>query len=117
MGNPVVHFEIGCKDKEQSKLFYEKLFGWKSEPYGPFSAKLSTGSTRGINGFTTALGHEPHNYVMLYVEVEEITPYIQLLESMGGSVMVPETQVPDSGSFAWCKDPAGNLFGLWNPSK
>jgi predicted enzyme related to lactoylglutathione lyase len=54
---------------------------------------------------------------MFYVEVEEIAPYIQLLESMGGSVIVSETQVPDSGWFAWCKDPAGNLFGLWKPLK
>ncbi len=116
MGNPVVHFDIGCRDKEQSRLFYEKMFGWKSEPYGPLSVKFDTESSRGINGFTTALGHEPHNYVMLYVEVEEIAPYLQLLESMGGTVIVSETQVPDSGWFAWCKDPAGNLFGLWKPS-
>ncbi len=55
--------------------------------------------------------------VMFYVEVEDIAAHIGSIESMesmesrGGQVMVPE-----SGSFAWCKDPNGNLFGLWIPA-
>jgi len=28
MGMPVVHFEIGCKDKEKTSAFYAGLFGW-----------------------------------------------------------------------------------------
>ena len=115
MGNPVVHFEIGCRDKEQSRAFYEKLFGWKTEPYGPLAYKFDTKSSHGIQGFTTSLGHEPHNYVMFYVEVDDIATHTRLLESLGGQVVVSETQVPDSGSFAWCKDPQGNVFGLWKP--
>ena len=83
-------------------------------PYGPCSFKFDTESQKGIQGFTTALGHEPHNYVMVYVEVADIASHIQLLESLGGKVVIPETQVPDSGSFARCSDPEGNTFGLWS---
>jgi len=37
MGNPVVHFDIGCKDKDKARDFYCQLFEWTSEPYGPSS--------------------------------------------------------------------------------
>jgi predicted enzyme related to lactoylglutathione lyase len=115
MGNPVVHFDVGCSNSEESRDFYQTVFDWIAEPYGPFSFKFDTGSSRGIQGYTTALGHEPHQYVMFYVEVEDITAKSKLVEAQGGQIVVPETQVPESGAFAWCKDPAGNLFGLWKP--
>lgn len=113
MGNPVVHFEVGCPDRATSRDFYQKMFDWKAEEYGPMSYKFDTGSDQGIQGFTTALGHEPHNYVMFYVQVDDIGAKIELIGELGGEVMVPETEIPGTGSFAWCKDPAGNLFGLW----
>ncbi len=116
MGNPVVHFEIGCRDKDQSREFYEQVFGWKSQPYGPYSFKFDTGSPRGIQGFTTALGHEPHSYVLLYIEVDDVAAQLEKIKSHGGNVIVPETPVPNSGHFAWCSDPNGNLFGLWKPA-
>ena len=117
MGNPVVHFDIGCRDKDQSRAFYEAVFDWKAEPYGPYSFKLDTGASRGIQGFTTALGHEPHNYVMVYVEVDDIPACLAKVRAAGGSVMVPETEVPGSGHFAWINDHHGNLLGLWKPAR
>ena len=38
MGRPVVHFEIGCRDKERTESFYTNLFEWSSTPYGPTGA-------------------------------------------------------------------------------
>ena len=29
MANPVVHFEIGCRDTGKAAGFYASLFGWK----------------------------------------------------------------------------------------
>jgi len=72
MGNPVVHFEIGGRDKERSRLFFTSLFGWADEPYGPYAVAMKTGTGKGIDGHLTSLGHEPNNYVMVYVEVDDI---------------------------------------------
>ena len=115
MGNPVVHFDVGCSNSEESRQFYQSVFDWSAEAYGPYSFKFDTGSSRGIPGYTTALGHEPHRYVMFYVEVDDIASKSELVEQQGGEIVIPETPVPGSGAFAWCKDPAGNLFGLWKP--
>ena len=43
MGNPVVHFEIGCKNSEKTQAFYSKLFDWDVTEHGP-AAMISMGS-------------------------------------------------------------------------
>lgn len=116
MPNPVVHFDIGCRDRDKANAFYTELFDWETTDYGPFSKNINTGSDRGIGGFMTALGHEPHHYVMVYVEVDEIGPYLEKVEQLGGQVMVPETEVPGQGRFAWINDIDGNIVGLWKPN-
>jgi predicted enzyme related to lactoylglutathione lyase len=112
MGNPVVHFEIGGRDTGKSKDFYAALFNWKIEEMGP-AMMISTASDTGIGGHISALGHEPHNYVTVYVQVENIPATLKKAEELGGSTMVPETEIPDMGHFAWLKDVDGNIVGLW----
>ncbi len=115
MPNPVVHFDIGCRDRDKSNQFFTQLFDWKTSDYGPLSKSIDTGSDIGIQGFMTALGHEPHNYVMVYVEVDDIGTYIEKAVRLGGKVAVPENEVPGLGSFAWINDLDGNIIGLWKP--
>ena len=112
MPNPVVHFEVGCRNRESTNDFYTKLFGWSTSDYGPLSKKVDTSSNNGINGYLTALGHEPHNYVMVYVEVEDISATLKEVADLGGETVVPETEIPGGGRFAWFKDIDGNMLGL-----
>ena len=35
MGQPVVHFEIGCRDKTKTAAFFSQLFDWKMLDAGP----------------------------------------------------------------------------------
>ena len=115
MGRPVVHFEIGCRDKERTESFYTNLFEWSSTPYGPAGAQIDTGSGRGVNGHITSLGHEPHNYVLFYVEVDDIPAYLEKATALGATVMVGDTEIPGTDSrFAWVMDPEGTLFGLYS---
>lgn len=53
MGQPVVHFEIGCRDSGRTQEFYSKLFGWRVQQMGP-AAVIETAGTGGINGHITA---------------------------------------------------------------
>jgi predicted enzyme related to lactoylglutathione lyase len=114
MPNPVVHFEIGCKDTAKAAEFYSSLFAWNAAPMGP-ALMIDTGSTEGIQGHFTALGHEPFRYTMFYVQVDDIDAYIAKSESLGGKTVVPKVDIPGYGSFAWLSDPDGNTVGLWKP--
>lgn len=115
MGVPIVHFEIGCRDNEKTQQFYRELFGWTIDQMGP-AGMITTGAESGITGHITSLGHEPHHYVTVYAEVDDIGAYLERAEGLGGSVVVPENEVPGQGSFAWLKDLDGNIIGLWKPA-
>jgi len=115
MGQPVVHFEIGCKDIAKTQHFFAQLFDWKIEQRGP-AAMIATGSDAGIQGHITALGHEPHNYVTFYVQVEDLQAFLDKAGKLGGKMLVPPVEVPGMGHFAWLADPEGNIVGLWKPS-
>jgi predicted enzyme related to lactoylglutathione lyase len=112
MTNPVVHFEIGCKDSKTTQSFYTKLFDWKIAEAGP-AAMIDAG--KGPTGHITALGHEPHHFTIFYVEVDELQAYIDKAVKLGGKMLVPPVPIP-SGTFAWIQDPAGNTVGLWKPA-
>ena len=111
MGRPVVHFEIGCKDKAATAKFYSELFDWSTHDMGP-AAMISTGSEKGIPGHITSLGHEPHNYTIFYVDVEDVAAATKKAESLGGKMLVPPVPIP-TGKFAWIADPEGNMVGLF----
>jgi uncharacterized protein len=112
---PVVHFEIGCRDSRKNSEFYKSLFDWRFESYGAANM-INTGEKAGINGHLNQLGHEPHNYCVVYVQVDDIPKYIEKATKLGGKSCVPMTEVPGMGHFAWINDPEGNSVGLWKPA-
>ena len=114
MPAPVVHFELGFKDIEKAKRFYGPLLGWEFNAYDQAAIIANIGpGPDGQGGHLNALGHPPHNYCVVYALVEDLAASIKQAEKLGGSVMVPPTEVPGMGHFAWLKDPEGNMFGLW----
>jgi predicted enzyme related to lactoylglutathione lyase len=120
MGLPVVHFEIGCRDSAKLQGFYAKMFDWKIQQAGP-AAMVDTGNAGGpvpnINGHFNSLGHEPHNYVTIYVMVDDLNAYLKKAEGLGGKTLVRPQEVPGMGHFAWLADPEGTIVGLWKPMK
>ncbi len=111
MGNPVVRFEIGCRDSQKCKAFFGSLFDWHIEGTGP-GLSIDTGDA--IGGITS-LGHEPHRYTMFYVSVTDIGATLAQVEKLGGRKLVGPVPLP-TGSFAWFADPEGNTIGLWQPA-
>ena len=115
MGNPVVRFEIGCRDTGVAGQFYSSLFGWSTQQVGP-ALMADTGSKEGIAGHFTALGHEPHHYTIFYVQVDDVVASLTKAVSLGGKMVVPKIDIP-TGTFAWFSDPDGNVIGLWKPAQ
>ena len=116
MGNPVVHFELGCRDKDGTAAFYETCFGWTTGDYGPSGKTIATGGGGGIDGHITALGHEPHAYVMVYIDVPDVDAAIDAVTANGGAVQIGPLDIPGQDQrFAWFTDPAGNTLGLIGP--
>ena len=113
-GHPVIHFEIGCKDLAKTQKFFGDLFGWKMQG-STMAASIDTGSSKGVPGHFTSLGHEPQNYTTFYVEVDDVKAYLDKATALGGKTVVPPVKFP-GGTFAWFTDPEGNMVGLLKPA-
>src|SRR5947209_18373045 len=115
MINKLCHFEIGCRDSARAKDFYSKLFDWKFEQR-PGAEMIRTGDEP--SGHINSLGHEPHNYTIFYIMVEDVVAAIAKAEGLGGKKMVGPVAVPGGNStFAWIADPEGNTIGLYAEKK
>jgi predicted enzyme related to lactoylglutathione lyase len=118
MPAPVVHFELGVRDTEKAKAFYGPLFGWEFAAYGSAAMLTNIGKmvgTEGIGGHINSLGHPPHTYCVVYAQVDDLNATIEQAKKLGGKPLVPPTEVPGLGQFAWIQDPEGNTVGLWKP--
>jgi len=115
MSHPVKFFDLGCRDLEKTAAFYREAFGWQIEANGTMQKKIATGAGEGIDGMITALGHEPHNYVMCYVETDDIEATARNITELGGQITIGPLPVPSGGLFAWWTDPEGNTMGLFQP--
>ncbi|HMN42474.1 MAG TPA: VOC family protein [Phycisphaerales bacterium] len=121
---PIVHFEFGVRDTPKAQAFYGPLFGWQFVQAGPACMVTNIGPMApgnkdvcqpGIGGHIASLGHPPHTYCVVYAQVDDLAATIAHAEKLGGRSLVPPTEVPNLGSFAWIGDPEGNTVGLWKP--
>jgi predicted enzyme related to lactoylglutathione lyase len=76
---------------------------------------IDTGRKDGIQGHLTVLGHDPLHYVLVYIQVEDLSSSLDRLSALGGAVVVPPVQLPDGRRFAWIRDPEGNTIGIITP--
>ena len=109
--HPVMHFEIGCKDIRKTTEFYTSLFNWTPTNAG-IASYINTNSPEGIQGHLTSLGHEPNNYVTVYIQVENIEEQLKKIEKAGGQKIIGPIRLPTGEKFAWFKDIDGNIIGL-----
>jgi predicted enzyme related to lactoylglutathione lyase len=105
--NPIVHFEIGGTNIDQAAGFYSALFGWTVSA-GP--VRMIEGA--GLTGHLNSLGHEPSNYTVVYVGVEDIRSTLAKAAEIGAKILVGPIAIP-TGQFAWISDPTGTTVGLW----
>lgn len=109
--SPVIHFEIGCDNLSETIDFYKKTFEWEISS-NENSAIIENKGTNGIPGHITELGHEPRNYINIYIESENINQDLKKIETNGGEKLIGPIMLPDNREFAWFRDVAGNTVGL-----
>jgi predicted enzyme related to lactoylglutathione lyase len=105
----VVHFEIYGETPETLISFYEQVFAWKFERWGPMEYWIiKTGDGPGIDG---GLGKQ-RNPGVNTIDVPDVDAYLAKIQAAGGTIVVPKTTMPGVGYLAYFKDPQGNVFGI-----
>ena len=111
MPNPVVHWEIQCKDAKKAQQFYSRLFGWHVDANNPMNyGMVDTRDEVGING---GIGPcDGPNRVTFYIQVADLQAFLDKATRLGGKVVMPPTEIPDTVTLAMFADPEGNVIGL-----
>ena len=117
--NRVVYFEFHTPDPARSMQFYEQAFGWKFNRFpGPdeyYAITTGERSSDGINGGLMK-SRDGQARTVNTVQVEDLDRMLDRIKGAGGAVVVPRMEIPNVGSVAYCTDPGGVLFGVWQPA-
>jgi predicted enzyme related to lactoylglutathione lyase len=116
MANNIVFFAVHADDLDRARRFYEKVFGWKFEPWGPPDFFLvSTGSMDdpGIQGALQKRhdlfeGKAPLCYECT-ISVEDIDATAAAVKAHGGKIILPKCEIPTVGYLIKFRDPEGNV--------
>ncbi len=137
--NPVVHFEMGYKDRERIKKFYEGAFGWKTNQMGPEMGNYVIAITaetdeNGMNktpgtingGFYEKTSDQSSHAPSVVISVKDIEQSMKDVVDAGGKIlggMNPDgshtdkpTMIPGVGLWISIEDTEGNRVSMLQPS-
>ncbi|MCA9324820.1 VOC family protein [Candidatus Saccharibacteria bacterium] len=133
--NPVVHFEMGYKDKDRMVKFYQDAFGWTTQDMGPnmggyVVAQTADTDDKGmiqtpgsINGGFYQKTDDPTSQApSVVVSVDDIQVAMKAVESAGGKILgakLPDgtqtmepVDIPGVGKWLSVEDTEGNRFSI-----
>lgn len=116
MTNNIAHFDIGANDVERARRFYERVFGWRFEAWGPPDFYLiHTGPTAdpGIHG-SVSKRTEPvvgrgHVGYECTISVGDLGAIKAAILANGGKIVLNEYEIVSVGRMIRFEDTEGNV--------
>ncbi|MGE0813072.1 MAG: VOC family protein [Vicinamibacterales bacterium] len=117
MGN-VRHFAINADDVPRARRFYQQVFGWTFEPWGPpgfFMIRTGPGDQGRPAGSLQARreiapGRRMTGYECT-IAVDDVDAVAAAVVASGGKVLMEKATIPGVGDLIWLEDPEGNIAG------
>jgi predicted enzyme related to lactoylglutathione lyase len=124
MPNNLKSFGITADDVTRARRFYEHVFGWRFEPWGPPDFYLiHTGDEQdpGVQGLLHKRRDPVNGTGMTGFEctigVESIDPIIVAIEAAGGRITMAKFHIPGVGTGVYFNDTEGNFVGAMQYDK
>ena len=122
MSNNVDFFSVNADDVPRARKFYEAVFGWSFEPWGPpgfyliETGKDAAAAPAPIRGALQERRELVPEHKMIGYEctiaVENIDQTIRAIEGSGGRLAAPKFHIPTVGTVAYFLDTEGNVAGI-----
>jgi uncharacterized protein len=114
----VAHFSINADDLPRTRSFYEKVFGWKFQAWGPPGFyMIEMGAQDGVE-FQGSLQQRRElvpglrtNAFECTISVDDIHKAAAAVEANGGRIVMPICTLAGIGRLFFFQDPAGNQAG------
>lgn len=109
------HLAINADDVQRAKGFYEAVFGWTFEPWGPLDYYQVKNAGDGFLGALQGRRELKPGARMLGFEatmaVDDIASTLAAVEAAGGRALSPPIYIEGVGRLAYFEDTEGNLVG------
>ena len=107
--NRIDYIEFPATDVAAARAFYEQVFGWKFEDYGPDYTSFVDGRIAG--GFYKSEAVPHGALVVLYAADLEAAQ--ERVTAAGGTIVKPTFAFPGGRRFHF-QDPGGNKLAIWS---
>lgn len=108
--NTFCHIEWEVTDIARARKFYEGLFDWQFEEFGPMVI-FGTG-TQHLGGLSKVETVNPGSSPSAWIEADDLEAYCARAQELGGAVLSAKKELPTVGWSALIADPDGNHIGL-----
>jgi uncharacterized protein len=109
----VVHVEIPAVDVEAAGRFYQELFGWKLQHVPEMNYTMWEDGSGSGGGFPQVSDDNPAGRVLVYIDSDDIDADLKKVEQLGGKVLQPKMEIPQTGWFGIFQDPTGNVLAIY----
>ena len=122
MPAPLRHFALNADDVERARRFYEDVFGWTFEAWGPPDFYQISGAGKLFGALHGRREIEPGARMFgaeITMAVDDLEATIAAVEAGGGRVVMQPFYIQGVGRLIWFADTEGNLVGAMkydNPS-
>jgi predicted enzyme related to lactoylglutathione lyase len=111
-------FELMTRDVEGSKEFYKELIEWDFEEMpmqqgGTYTVLNVKG--RGVGGIMPMPDRVPEcvpTHWATYITVDDVDAVAKKAETLGATIIVPPTDIPNVGRFATFQDPQRAVINI-----
>jgi predicted enzyme related to lactoylglutathione lyase len=114
----VAHFAINAGDLSKARGFYENVFGWKLQAWGPpgfYMIDMGTGVTPPLRGSLQQRREIVPGVAMkgfeCTISVDDIQATANAIEANGGKIAMPVCELTGIGRLLFFEDPDGNIAG------
>jgi len=115
----VAHFAINADDIDRALRFYQRVFGWKFQAYGPpgfymvdeQSARVTVPLRGSLQKRREIVPGIPMRGFECTISVDDINAAGAAIEKNGGKIVMPICTLAGVGQLLFFQDPEGNIAG------
>ena len=118
MPNNLASFALHVDDVDRARVFYENVFGWEFEPWGPPGFYLIHTGDEDSPGIQGLMHQRPEprsgtglNGIEPTFSVSDVDAIAAMVEANGGQIIFAKSVIPTVGALIRFLDPEGNDIG------
>ena len=115
MSGELRHIAINADDVGRAKAFYEVVFGWKFQPWGPpdfFNAQTPGGLMAAVQKRREIVPGVKATAYECTMGVANLAETLEAIAGAGGRVVAGPYTIPTVGELAFFQDTEGNIAGV-----